>query len=82
MYCIIDTKNHTYVIGEFQTVINTVYKWNYKNGILSFKVRDYELESEEVIVSVFNDEQQYTLIMNYLWAQLQRFDYVKARVVD
>lgn len=82
MYCIIDNKNKTYIINEFQVVINAVFKWYVKDSLLYYKVRDYEMEVYDISIHESLSDKLQTLIINYLWNQLDRFNFTRLRVID
>ena len=82
MYCVIDTRENKYYVGEFQQVINMIFKWYIKDDILYYKVRDYVAEEYDIRIEWFNDNQRVTMICNYLWNQLHRFEYIKFKQIN
>jgi len=84
MYCIIDTTNNTFVVGEFQQVIGKVFIWTiHDNNIVYYKARNHPVETYIINdnLSWITKEQKTTLICNYLWSIVDRYQYLKFRQV-
>lgn len=81
MYCIVDINNNEHFIGDFTQVINSIYKWRVKEGILTFKTKHHNAESYGGYDNRFIPSQLYTIVMNFLWNNLERFGYIKFQQV-
>jgi hypothetical protein len=81
MYCVVNHSKGEYYIGDFRSVINSVYKYYVFEDTLYYKTKYHEKESHIIKLDFLTNDQMYTVICNYLWNQLERFDYIRFRQV-